>query len=421
MPDGGRLQDLGFVALVDVPWLFDDDQKLLREHSRYLRDRAMGRWSPRSTFERALTVRVPSPRTVKQAAESLSVFVDWCGRKAKDWREMSYDDVLIFQDDMVKGNGTGSGRALSPVTANMRASEATAFLEWAGRHTLRPFFSVPRVESRHHFSTGLSARPGLALSLTRKGRAKVSSAPSIASISLLPPLQEIVDWLKLVKLRRGTCKYLMAKFILETGTRRDETVSITVDMIPSMQHLDLLAGRGARVGYIRLTKTKGLVEREIAVALPFLRELRDWIDTKRLTMQLRWNRRTGLPSSNLLFISDSRGHEGRPVSAATLFKVFKGVKPRPIKWHPHFGRHAYACFSILNALQYEAKIMGSDLQGMGADWVYSRGSFHLKLLQIHMGHVHEKTTEMYLIWLATAVGVQDLYVSWHESLSGENE
>ncbi|CAN7580713.1 tyrosine-type recombinase/integrase [Devosia sp. LjRoot3] len=372
-------------------------------------------------MERAVVVNAPSKRTVKQVAESLSVFVDWCARNSKHWRDLSYDDVLAFQNDMMKGHGTGSGRALSPVTANLRATEATAFLEWAARHTLRPTFTVPRVESHHQFNTGTSVRPGMALSQTRKGRAKEARVASIAAISLLPPLQEIVEWLARVKLVRGVCKYLMAKFILETGTRRDETVNITVDMIPSMQQIDFLATRGGRVGFIRLTKTKGSVEREIAVALPFLRELRDWIDTKRLTMQLRWSRRTGLPASNLLFISDSRGHEGRPVSATTLYRVFKGVKPRPIKWHPHFGRHAYACFSVLHALQYEAKIMRSDLHGMGADWVYSRGSFHLKLLQIHMGHVNQKTTETYLIWLATAVGVQDLYVSWHESLSGESE
>lgn len=419
MPDRSRLDHLGFGAWAHVPVLFDESQRLLREHTRYLRDRAAGYWSPRSTFHHSTRHRVPSPRTVRQAAESLAVFVDWCDRKHRTWRDLSYDDVLKFQNDMSRGKDTASGRCLSPVTVNLRADEATAFLEWAWRHNLRGPFTVPREPSERRFSVGTSPFGQVSVRETRIGRAKQSRTGSIAAISLLPTPKEVVEWLRQVKSTKGTSKHLAAKFVLQTGARRDETVNVTVDMIPSREVLDAIAARGRSVAYIKLTKTKGSVPREIPLSLPFLWELRTWIETKRLTMQMRWERRTGRQPSNLLFVSDCRGHEGTPLTAATLYKVFTSVKPRPIKWHPHFGRHTFACFYVLHALRNEAASAGHHLGKMGVDWINAQGAMHLKMLQRQLGHLDEKTTEIYLQWLATASGLEGISASWHDFLASE--
>lgn len=419
-PDAERLRELGYGAVANVPVIFDRDNALCREHSRYLRDRAVGQWSPVSTAAKPRRTKIVAQRTLKLAADSLSVWIDWCETQQQDWRTVAYEDVLTFQNSMLHGTWSPSGRKLSPATANRRADEATAFLEWAGVKQLRTPFTVPRTTSSHNFSTGKSSVRTRAEHTARIHRAKQSRTGGIEAISLLPEPQEVVDWLARVLELRGPAKYLAAKFILETGTRLEETVSIVTDQIPSMATLRELQGKGRSAVYVPLTITKGSVPREIPVAIDFLIELRHWIDTRRQTMAYRYSRRTGQKASNLLFISDSRGHEGIPISRATLYKLFTTVHPRPRKWHPHFGRHAYACFNTLHSLRSEAAAAGSTLEGMGVDWINSRGSFHLKMLQRNLGHLDEKTTELYLRWLATAAGVDETYASWHAFLdSGE--
>jgi integrase len=420
-PDAAKLRRLGFGPVAEVPVLFGRDNKLCRIESRYLRDRARGLWSRACTADHIARVNAPAPKSVRHFAHALSVFLTWCDARGKHWLGINYDDVLLFQREMIFGIWSPSQKRLSPKTANFRADEATSFLLWAAAHRLREPFDVYYVTARRPLHTGRSSVVQTIRSVTRGGRAKTSRSAPVGTVSLLPSPEVIIDWLSAVREQRGEGKYFAAKFILETGTRLFETVAITNEQIPSAEKIAELRREGANTGAVEIYVTKGGRPRTILVPLAFLEELRRWIDGRRLRLLFRWSKRTRGRSPEQLFVSDAPGHEGTPISASTLYLVFKKVRPRPAKWHPHFARHVYACLWTLRALTADASADGRTLRSLGVDWIYARGTMHLRLLRDQLGHLDERTTEMYLRWIATAAGLQQISESWHEMLSGEED
>ncbi|MHC2234029.1 hypothetical protein [Bradyrhizobium diazoefficiens] len=122
-----------------------------------------------------------------------------------------------------------------------------------------------------------------------------------------------------------------------------------------------------------------------------------------------------------LFVSDAGEHAGTPIRRHTIQRCFANVLPRPKVWSPHKGRHAFACFFVLYALEAEARAHKSTVAGMGVNWVHNRGTEWLKMLQRQFGHVDETTTQIYLKWLATAVGLAVMANGWHRFLADDEE
>lgn len=87
-PDQDRLAAKGYAALAHVPVLFGTDGRYLREHNRYLRERAMLKWHPGGGGD------VPSERTLENIANCLVNFLKWCDARGVDWRTIGYDRVL---------------------------------------------------------------------------------------------------------------------------------------------------------------------------------------------------------------------------------------------------------------------------------------------------------------------------------------
>ncbi len=418
-PDAARLEAIGFGAIADVPVLFDGQQRYLREHNRYLRELALG-----DTREVGFVARrsFPAKSSMEKTARALSTFVEWCAHRVVDWRAAEYPAVLAFQNDQHLGRWSPSGRALDAGTANFRADVVTDFLEWAaGRHLRDPFEA--RFASRSMLvASGHSSRPSYREVKTRWGRAKGRRSNG-GELVFLPSADSVRSWLGLLRTQRGYAKYLACRFIIETGSRRAETAAIREDQVPTAESLDVLERNGVSRATMTLTnRTKGGRPRDIEVAVPFLRMLRAWIEGPRLRLRMLWHRRMGTRPSCLLFLSDARGFEGTPIADHTIYDCFHELKPAPPKWHPHFGRHVYACFFVLHALEQEAAIAKHTLAAMGADWIQSRGLYWLRTLQRQLGHLSDITTETYLRWLVTACGVATLANAWHEFLStGETE
>ncbi|MBO1905302.1 tyrosine-type recombinase/integrase [Microvirga sp. 3-52] len=419
MPKLGRLVALRFESVAHVPVLFDGQGRYCREHNRYLRERAIGEWSPKAGSTPLAGGEVPAQRTIETVARHLLVFIEWCEAKAQDWRTLTYKDgVLSFQCDMHKGRWSPSGKALQGSTANHRTDEVTSFLKWAAHNKLRPPFTVAYRASTRRIRSGQSAQESSVELNSRVGRIKTSKSASVAIVAQLPKPEAVRDWLAAVRAKRGYAKHMACRFILESGARREETVSLNQGQIPSMEELRALKSDGRQAGAVTLTHTKGGRPRTIQVNIDFLIELREWIDGRRMKLRMLWTKRTRTPASHLLFLSDARDHEGTPISAETLYKCFRDVKPRPPRWHPHFGRHTYACFTVLYTLEHEAKAAG---RTMSADWVMMRGSWCMKTLQQQLGHLSETTTDLYLRWLVTAAGIAEVAQGWHEFLAGKTK
>lgn len=413
-PDADRLREVGFGAVAHVCVLFDDNGRYLRDHNRYLRHRALGDTATHLSepwdYEEELL-----PKTIENIGRHLGIFQDWCAHRKLDWRIVTYNGVLRFQNDMTSGRWSPSGRALTAATANQRADEATKFLLWAAMAGLRRPFSVRYKLKR--LPPEARSPSGKEDVRSRWGRRPESTTQDVGQAFSLPQAEEIAIWLKGVRAKKGYAKYLASRFVVEAGTRREETVALTADQIPSRDILERLASRGQTMAPVTLTKTKGGRPRTIQLAIDFLLEIRAWIDGPRLRLRYLWQKREKSPPSPRLFLSDARDHEGTPVSDARLYDCFKNVEPRPAVWHTHFGRHAYACFYVLFALEHEAKAAGRNMAAMGADWISSRGSWYLKTLRKQLGHISESTTDTYLRWLVTAAGLSSAAAGWHTFLA----
>ncbi|MCJ2071075.1 site-specific integrase [Methylobacterium sp. J-030] len=420
IPDPERLERKGYGDVKHVPALFDTTFRYCQQHNLYLRERAKLVWHPSDHQGDGLGARSrPSQQTILKIAYSLSNFIDWCEIRQRDWKSLSYDDVLAYQQEQVDGRWSSNGRPLRPATANFRADEATNFLTWASDHGLRDPFALRRISTQTKILAGISSRTTVRQASVRPGRAKVSMSDDVGVEADLPTPEEVRDWLLLVRERRGQAKTLAARFILETGVRRDELVHLTVGQLPDAERLADLGRRGKAFAAIKLTKTKGGRGRTIDVPLAFAMELRRWADTDRLRMLVLHRRRVGSypKEPKHLFLSDSKGHEGTPLKAHTIYRVFADVRPGPSKWHPHFARHAFACFWILHALEDEARAHGRTLKQLGPDWIAMQSQHWLSMLRRQLGHVDESTTYLYLRWIQTAAGVARHALGWHRYLS----
>jgi site-specific recombinase XerD len=419
-PDEARLKALGFEPVAHVPVLFDAEHRYCREHNRYLRERATLQWHPSGELTRSKRIiDLPARKSLINIARNLGNFIDWCKTNELRWQDLSYDAVLRYQDDQAAGQWSQNGRRLKPGIRNQRADDATHFLRWAAERKLRPRFEIKLVATSRSFRTG-SRRRSLVRHV-RAGRAKISQTDQVAAALSLPNANEVADWLRAVREKRGHAKQLACRLIIEAGTRRAETAELTEDRWPSVDMLDDLQARGRFTAPVELTKTKGDRPRTIQVPLPFAREVRLWMDGSRLVLRQRYFKRECKHASPRLFLSDRPDFEGIPISAQTIYDCFHRVTPRPSRWHPHFGRHAFAGFFLLQILDLEAKAYSKGIAAMGADWVMSRGQYWLQMLRRQFGHASDDTTELYLRWLTTSTQLPDLVNGWHALIDCDRE
>lgn len=420
IPAAERLARLGYETIAHVPVVFDSSWRYFQDLNRYLRERALLEWHPTKQTNPTMGRLVyPVMRTLVNLANCLKNFVEWLEKRGKDWQTLSYEEVLCYQHEMQTGKWSRLGRPLQPETANARTDAATDFLSWAADRDVRQPFSPPRTRSARFIGSGNASISRRMMAQARAGRARESHTKAIRRLTTIPSAVEIRNWLNTVRTRRGYAKYLTARFILETGVRKEEAAAVTVGQLVSRAELEDLVRRGQFMAPMNLLKTKGMKPRSIQIPLEFASELREWADTKRLTLSYRYHRRTGTPGPTRLFLSDSIGYEGIPLSGLTIYDLFAEVDQPVPHWSPHKARHTFACFYVLHALESEARIHGQALSEMSSDWISQRGSWWISTLRKQLGHASEETTDLYLRWLLTTAKVAEAAAGWHRFLAGD--
>lgn len=408
-PNPERIAKLGFASVAHVPVIFDSRQRYCREYNRYLRERAELDWRPSGGFHDH-----PRPRTLKTIADNLSNWIRWCESRDVAWQTTTYDEVLIYQNEQKSGDWSSSGKPLAPNTCNGRADDVTHFLTWAAERGLRGTFKVKRAV-QHKLIAGrmraVSVRPG---------RLKEAYSGSKVDAFALPKAVEIRHWLQAVRNQRGYAKYLACRFIIEAGPRLGEVETFPLIGWPSSEDIEAAAFRTDAFVPMQLNRgTKGGRPRTIRVPIELARMIRAWIEGPRNKYVFALHKRTGERRTDKLFVSDAGKYAGIPLSRQTIYDCFAEVEPRPKVWSPHKGRHAFACFFILYALEAEARAMKTTVAGMGVNWVHNRGAEWLKMLQRQFGHVDETTTQIYLTWLSSAVGLAEMANGWHRFLADD--
>jgi hypothetical protein len=115
-PDPERLASLGYAPPVtNVPAIFESSGRYCREHNRYLRERSLAECQPN------LGSDIPRKRTLKNIADSLANFIQWCEARKKAWRSLRFSEVLDYQREQTSGEWSALGDRFDAATANRRA------------------------------------------------------------------------------------------------------------------------------------------------------------------------------------------------------------------------------------------------------------------------------------------------------------
>ncbi|MBP2235287.1 integrase [Sinorhizobium kostiense] len=372
---------------------------------------------------RGRRISFPSRATLQDWAERLSNFDDWLHETGRDWKAINYlaDIVQGYQADMLTGRWSQDGRPLKTSTINVRVQIACAFLKWAGERGLRPSFNVLSVSISTEASSGTSSHGHNSLTVTsRAGSLRAEVKPFIT----LPTVDEVRRWLSSVQARRGYTKALMCRTILRTGMRRREVVEMRVDDLPERKDWVVIGGQ---VQMRLVHGTKGAKShssdggemgppRTIGVPMDLAEELDQYRTWRRLKPATMWMKRNkGSPPPSRLFLGE---HDGTPISMDTLYRAWTLTPDVKIDdWHPHTGRHYWACQTLLSALEQETSRAKATISEMPEAWVYEVGRYIIDTrIRPQLGHVDVETTLIYLRWITSLTVLADHYIDWHTFL-----
>ncbi len=451
-PDEAFLVKVGFQSIAHVPVIFNDKWAYQREANRWLRERAIGE----DVQHEDGGGNIPTRQSLITIARCLIDFLAWCDwadpRPKKldpelpfhPWKEIEYTKDLRsrYQKSMLDGSWSFFLKPLSPSTINSRVSEAARFCKWAVRVGLREKpFDIP-YDISYRKVKGISSHSHKVVEKkSRKGLVR----PHPSDLRL-PTIQQVEKWFNSVKIKKGPTLSLMCRLVMEVGLRREECCQWDLEYLgtdPTKWQV--------KFGYVILkikygTKGPDYAEvdntldgctkyprvigptRIVYVPLDLAHDLIDYRNKIRLKLLSKYiNNATSKNERELrikevktwhrLFLSD---YDGRPINGPTLLKAFKVNPPYP-EWQTHLGRHYFACYFMLNKLRQDWKIEKTTDLERGAwtspppDWVMFKGQAALLMLKKLLGHVNEKTSEMYLVWLLEAFNLHSDYV---EALEG---
>jgi hypothetical protein len=200
-PEAGSLHGTVEAGLEHVPFVLGEDEAYLDEPSRYLRERATGRWNPRNPEASAYAGQKPvSENSIRSYGSDVQNLFSFVEATSIPWIDLDAGDlVAAYRTAMERGIWSAWGGALSRATVKRRAAVALDFLHWSARRGVRSRNSSRRV----------------AITLPRP-----SSRPSVAHHGrrpnprlLRPPTVEEVDaWLFELQARSGYTVALAAEF-----------------------------------------------------------------------------------------------------------------------------------------------------------------------------------------------------------------
>lgn len=404
IPDRARLISIGFEAIADIPALFDDSHRYCREYNWFLRERALGEWTPKERPEAFRTAAFLSPQSVLSLGYQLKNWIEWCAARQIDWRTADYRrDLLSWRNAMASGIWSEDGSPLSASTCERRVDVAIQFLNWAAKRGLRSSLKVPMGS----YTVTVASRTGRSVRQKRHRRAGRRRADP-ASLRL-PTDTEIQTWRSVVEARCGHSKWLTCRFILETGCRLAEATNLRADDIPppSEWHVD-----GSEITIRLIHGTKGGKERVICMPVTLAKALDDYKNGRRMSAIAKARRldRTRLIPAEM-FLSD---FDGRTFSEKTVERAWQTGAPYK-GYSPHLGRHAWACLTLIDHLKTQIGL--ARLRALPEAMFFEIGHTAIEtLIKPQLGHVSTATTIRYLRWVMRALAITDVATSWHALL-----
>ncbi|VWD30940.1 hypothetical protein BCO18430_06024 [Burkholderia contaminans] len=431
-PNYEKIRAAGFANLAHIPCVFDGEWRYHSVGSSYLKARAFAEVTSSGGRPMLVRIRYPSRLSLRTFGEMLVNFLEWCDVKGKLWQTLDYTEGIVFgyQRDMSDGSWSVRGEPLMPNTINTRVMEACRFLEWAASIGARKPFDVPRLPAVVDVSSPTSTRKrNRRIVLIRAGA--VRPHPMILRI---PTDEEIAHWLRSVRFESGVTKALMCELVMATAIRREEVVQWQVDTLPVKQEEWVIAGDYVTVAIRHGTKGPKLFEsthesigptRYIQVPLSVatcLHEYRQRVRPKLLSRyvsaasSVHEKRQRMLNATKRLFLSD---YTGEPVSAHRFYLAWAHASVVPFRgWSPHGGRHWWVCKTLLQmcSLRIASNSLNPTYGDVDGPLSATAEDLLRTLIKPQLGHVSERATEAYLVWLRQVVSSASLSDDYEKAL-----
>ena len=435
------LEEMGFGRVARFPFIMDERPGYHRLANQFLIDRGLGIWNPRHRGKEDVLLQ-PSAVSLKNFADWLANFLEWCHCRAKDPLKADYKIDLIqhYQGEMIKGIWSRDNIGLKPKTINARVAVATDYLTWAADKGLREPFHTPKVIKTYVANNPSSSVGHLAKSVEgRKGKVREEKRRLG-----FPVEREIAAWLDRL-FDRSPTEGLIAETVLETAVRRAEVAAWRVDTLPldprewrianpdkPVEHQAVLVEivfntKGREYGQDHGDKIgpRGTIRVPMPLALK-LHDYREKVRSKALMLATR-KAKTRTEAEKIrresvhLFLNPRNGER---YTGASIYEFWRSVE-RPRGWSPHLARDFWACSVLWLHIQEHKALLEHALKINVNETILKTLQLQAEsciqlTIQPQLRHASQETTMIYLNWLSDRLGINmNFHQNWVEQLSQE--
>ena len=331
------------------------------------------------------------PASLDTYAMHLRVFLTWCelkGQACDDYERYNFKNITSYQsqygsldefaNDLAEGN-FGDLKSVAGYSTRLTiADEFLKFLYATGEREIYTSYNI-NTPSKDFFDDG--------------------------SLDLwtIPLKSEIEYWISGLK---GEENKLIAELICYAGFRRADILNLKVKDVPK-NLLGVKETPPNRFVY-KVHKSKGSKDRLTTMPQETFYRLLDYISKRKTRLK-----KLGLdPNNPYVFVSTRKNAKGKPFSAQKVSQIFRPSAWKPPttsapntnkfwesdKWHPHMGRHAFACHRLVELIYVRAKTHQTTIGDALANISLHQGAT-VKLAN-EMGHAQvSTTTDEYMQWI----------------------
>lgn len=428
------LAENGYGRVSNVPCIFDSRPGFHRLGSQYLIEKALGLW--RSSYcTNKNWGKFPSKKSLKNYADRLCNFLEWCEHSANDILSLEIGVGVFggYQHDMLLGLWSRDGKPLSERTINARTLEASNFLEWIGCKGLK-CETVSRPSEMMRTENNIPIYNGGRL------REKVK-------VVRMPGLEDLRAWRARVANRalRGDVEVMIVDLIMESAIRIEEAACWRIDTLPLEKNhwnipnpdsspdrrivlIDIKYGtKGPDYGYNHGDKIGPIGT--IRIPFTIAERLHEYVKAQRaLSLSIAVRQKNSLKEQQV--IRDNTVHlflnplTGLRYTSSQIYEFWRFAKP-PTGWSPHRSRDYWACTLLWERMECQRELL-QRLKSCGCDDELRRALTHAAEtcidmeIQPQLRHKSKVTTHNYLQWYVDKLGLGvNFQQMWLQELSSE--
>jgi integrase len=409
--DRKQAEEAGYEIYAHIPFLLAEDGSYPVEANWYLRARALCEWHLRlgsdalPSGSRRKFLTAPSCYAMAQRVAS---FLRWCERTGHDWHAVDYrKDLIGWQNGLLSGTASESGKRLGKATVNNLIGEACYFLTWAAEVPhVRAALQVPTSTAKIKLSQGDNAKSHRQHKNVEKRVGALVPRPSQLNI---PSPKDVGRWMKAMRVR-FPIKSLMAETMVETGIRISECNQMRIDTIPHRDKWKPRSGMlpiwiewGNKGEKVSPDSQESSRPREILMPLDLADRIDRYREGWRLKQILNWvkagatkeerDRRARAQKPQRLWLSEA---SNQPFRNVQLYRAWTQAPHCPDGWHPHEGR---AYFAVESAVAMVRNSLDAHASKTVPDLTWLQGAMQdpiRMLLTPLLGHMDDATTMLYL-------------------------